>query len=103
MDMTEEATFEALQLTKTYDPDLEAYVWKNSGGQRHRLHGPAVECINGSKSWWVNGKLHRIDGPAVECINGSKSWYVNGRLLTREEFNKITECNSHRQNIPTPA
>ena len=24
------------------------------------------------------GELHRLDGPAIESINGTKCWYING-------------------------
>jgi hypothetical protein len=54
--------------------------WRNEKGEYHRLDGPAVEMVLGSKSWFVNGKLHRSDGPAIECPSGYKVWYVNGKL-----------------------
>ena len=44
----------------------------------HRLDGPAIEWLDGSKQWYVNGKRHRLDGPAVEWPDGSNLWYVNG-------------------------
>ena len=47
---------------------------------RHRTDGPAIECADGTKSWYLNGKRHRTDGPAVEWSDGSKTWYLNGRL-----------------------
>ncbi|NVM34069.1 MAG: hypothetical protein HWN81_00640 [Candidatus Lokiarchaeota archaeon] len=31
-------------------------------------------------------KLHRLDGPAIEYVSGSKRWYINGKHLTEEEF-----------------
>ena len=40
---------------------------------------------NGYKEWYLNDKLHREDGPAVECANGSKWWYLNGEEVTEEE------------------
>ena len=46
----------------------------------HRVNGPAVEYITGSKFWYINNKLHRSNGPAVELINGCKSCYSNGKL-----------------------
>jgi len=51
--------------------------WHNLEGQLHRVDGPAVECSDGTKSWWINGQRHREDGPAFEWSNGSKAWYVN--------------------------
>ncbi len=81
----------------------------NKLGQLHRVNGPAVEWVDGTKSWWINGKLHRedgpaielsdgskiwyihgelhrIDGPAIECPNGAKEWYINGKKLTESEY-----------------
>jgi hypothetical protein len=56
----------------------------------HREDGPAVEWLNGSKEWWLNGKRHREDGPAIEYSDGDKSWYLNGKKLTEQEFKKKT-------------
>lgn len=53
--------------------------WRNEKDQYHRMYGPAVEKINGSKHWYINGELHREDGPAMECNNGTKCWYMNGK------------------------
>lgn len=52
--------------------------WFNEKGQLHREDGPAVECSDGDKEWWIDGNKHRIDGPAVEGFDGTKCWYVNG-------------------------
>jgi hypothetical protein len=42
---------------------------------------------------WYNedGQLHREDGPALECADGDKSWWINGQRLTEEEFNRRTQ------------
>ena len=68
-----------------YDEQAE---WFNMEGQIHRIGGPALECSDGTKSWWVKGKLHRLDGPAVEGSNGKKEWWIEGKQLTEEEFNR---------------
>ena len=48
-------------------------------GKLHRLDGPAIEYVDGSKKWYISGKLHRIGGgPAVEYVDGTKEWWVNG-------------------------
>ena len=60
-------------------------------GKQHRLDGPAVEYADGSKSWWVDDKLHRLDGPAVEYARGSKAWYVDGKYLSEHEFNALSK------------
>ena len=54
--------------------------WRNERGLLHREDGPAVECVNGSKEWYINGKRHREDGPAVVWADGGKDWCINGRL-----------------------
>ena len=54
--------------------------WRLPNGKYHRLDGPAIECADGYKAWYVDGKLHRLDGPAREYANGSKEWYVDGKL-----------------------
>ena len=54
----------------------------------HREIGPAIECADGTKSWYQNGKRHRIDGAAIEYSDGDKAWYINGEELTEDEFNQ---------------
>ena len=54
-------------------------VYLNAKGKLHREDGPAIECADGDKFWYLNGKLHREDGPAIECADGSKSWWLNGK------------------------
>ena len=56
----------------------------------HREDGAAIECSNGSKVWYLNGKIHREDGPAIEYADGSKFWWLNDEKLTEEEFKKKT-------------
>jgi hypothetical protein len=46
----------------------------------HRLEGPAIEGVEGSKEWRVNGKLHRLDGPAYDGYNGTREFWVDGKL-----------------------
>ena len=41
------------------------------------------------KLWYdLNSKYHRLNGPAIECANGSKQWFIDGKKYTEEEFNK---------------
>ena len=44
--------------------------WRNEQGQYHRIDGPAVECVDGYKAWYMNGQYHRADGPAIEGADG---------------------------------
>lgn len=51
--------------------------------------GLTIICEQGDKTWWnQDGKRHRTDGPAIEYVDGSKSWWVDGKKYTEEEFNK---------------
>ena len=52
--------------------------WYNEDGLYHRLDGPAIELLNGTKRWYLNGKQHRLDGPAVEHYDGWYEWWANG-------------------------
>jgi hypothetical protein len=62
-----------------------------ANGKRHRLDGPSTEWPDGGKEWWVDGKRHRLDGPAVEETNGYKArYYVNGKCITEETFIALT-------------
>jgi len=47
----------------------------------HRRDGPAFECLDGYKAWYVNGTLHRLNGPAYEGV-GRKEWWVDGVIIT---------------------
>jgi len=66
---------------KEYKVEVSEYStkWLNLDGKLHREDGPAVECSNGDKYYYINDKLHREDGPAKEYANGDKSFYINGK------------------------
>ena len=51
-----------------------------------------VEVYEG-RTVWRNGQeqFHRLDGPAVECTDCTKFWYVNGKKYTEEEFLQYTK------------
>ena len=65
-------------------------VWRNAEGLYHRVDGPAVEWVNGSKEWYQNGKLHRENGPALEWYNGSEEWHFKGKKCSEEEHSLLT-------------
>ena len=46
-----------------------------------------VDCDDGVKAWYLNGRLHREDGPACEYVDGYKEWYLNGKLFSKEWTN----------------
>ena len=56
----------------------DATIW-HQNGKRHRLDGPAMEYVSGTKLWYKNGKLHRLDGPACHFYNGTECWYEDGK------------------------
>ena len=64
-------------------------VWKLPNGFFHRKFGPAIECPDGSKEWFLNGELHRADGPAIEYPDGSKEYWINGIEIDELEFIKL--------------
>ena len=51
--ITNEALIETLTLRCEVDGDGNKFYY-NKEGDLHRVHGPAVECADGSKVWWVN-------------------------------------------------
>ena len=106
--MTEEAVFELLSLERrvdsygakryydaqgqwhrVYGPAVEhvdgSREWFQYG-QRHRADGPAIERVDGNRAWAQSGQLHRLDGPAVEYADGHRSWYINGIRLNEAEW-----------------
>ena len=51
--------------------------WIDDRRLLHREDGPAVECVDGCKEWYVRGVRHRSGGPAVE--GGEEMfWYKHG-------------------------
>ena len=105
-----DALAELLTLTLTVD-QWGNRIYRNSSGERHRHHGPAVECANGTRRWYQCDQLHRIDGPAmeyadgdkwwhqygkrhrtdgaaIELANGTRRWYLNGEQFTEKEFHE---------------
>jgi hypothetical protein len=69
---------------------LDGYKVWYIDGKMHRLDGPAIVYTDGSKEWYIDGKRHRLDGPAVECADGDKVWFINGKYLIEEEFIDLT-------------
>ena len=76
--LSDDALAELMTLTVTVTKDGTRY--RNSDGQLHRVHGPAVISSRGGEGWYQNGKPHRTGGPAVEYSDGSKEWCHHGTL-----------------------
>ena len=69
--------------------EYETVFWLdyNNPDKLHRLDGlPAIEYVNGYKSYWENGNRHRIDGPAIEWADGDCSYYIEGIKYSYEEW-----------------
>jgi hypothetical protein len=61
-----------------------------------QLRTPQYVLIDelGTKYYYRDRKMticHREDGPAVEWVDGTKSWWIEGRRVSEEEFNKRTK------------
>jgi hypothetical protein len=81
------------ELHRIDGPAIECYngdkVWYQNG-LCHRLDGPARE-YNVYKEWYQNGLLHRLDGSAIECVDGKKYWFFEGKYIdcnSQEEFER---------------
>ena len=85
--MTELALFELLSLECCVN-SYGTTIYRNSSGQLHRVHGPAIVYSDGGRDWYQNGQLHRLDGPAVEYQAGYREWYINGKALTEAEWHQ---------------
>jgi len=70
--------------------------WRNKNGELHRLNGPAIECPNGNKHWYINGKCHRTDGPSFESIDGIKEWYQHDKLH-RTDGPAVEDANGYKE------
>jgi len=63
-------------------------------GKIHRLKGPADETKRLEEfSWRYNGYKHRLNGPAIEHVNGSKEWWLNDKeyKLERNYWKAVTK------------
>ncbi len=64
-------------------------VWLDNKGRFHKIGGPAIEYVNGSREYYHHGLRHNLDGPAVIHSDGYKEYWVNGKFLREEDFNKV--------------
>lgn len=49
------------------------------------FHSFVVNWSNGDRHYYLNGKLHRDGAPAIECADGNKYWYVDGKFIQPQE------------------
>ena len=55
MNDSSDALAELLTLTLTVD-QWGNRIYRNSHGQLHRQHGPAIEWADGTRRWYLNGE-----------------------------------------------
>lgn len=91
--MSTQDVFDALKYHIKIDTSGNRY-YRNAASQLHRICGPAVELVDGTKFWFQNGKLHREDGPAMVYPNGAWSWYLNGVRYTEHNFRVALDSRS---------
>ncbi len=70
-------------------------IFINKNNQFHRVDGPAVIHVNGTKSWYQNGKRHRENRPAIINSDGRKTWFINNKQYTEGDYYiKIAEMDN---------
>ena len=60
----------------------------------HCEYGPAVIQTKGDneyRAWWLYGLRHRIDGPAITHLSGTKSYYLFGKRVEEDLFYKLIQ------------
>ena len=69
-------------------------VYQDSGGEAHRLDGPAVIWDDGDYGWFCHGLPHRIGGPSAyhHCSSADgrtasrTQWHVHGKKYGEAEY-----------------
>ncbi len=70
------------------DEDNNHILFINENNLYHRVSGPAVIYVNGSRYWYKNHKSHRDDGPAIVLNTGNiLNWCVNDNNITTKVKN----------------
>jgi len=64
--------------TKIEIDELGTKRYLNDEGQHHRLDGPAVEYLDGSKYWYINRISHRNIDPSDKWSDREKYWWFKG-------------------------
>ena len=63
-----------------------------------------VEWPDGTKYWYKvrklhRGELHREDGPAVECADGRKEYWLNGKEYKEEQYYEEIKKQELKKNV----
>ena len=85
--LSDAALAELVSLTIEVD-ECSTTIYRNHLGQIHRVHGPAIEFVDGTKAWYQNDMLHRTDGPAYASPFGFDEWWLDGEVVREWEWNE---------------
>lgn len=88
--MSDDILSELLTLGKVIDGHGRV-TFTNCFGEKHRIHGPALLCEDGTQVWFRNGVKHRTTGPAVTWADGEEWWYLDGKRLTHGEWERAVD------------
>ena len=56
----------------------------------------SIYAVTIAKYWYLDGKRHRVDGPAIECVDGYKWWYLDGKEYSESDYWKeLYKCVQH--------
>ena len=84
MNHTDESVAELLTLTREVD-DWGTIRYRNTAGQLHRIHGPAMTLPDGSEIWFQTSRLHRVGGPAETWPDGTQRWWLHGQPVDPDD------------------
>ncbi len=90
MNKEQQKTWQTLSEPAPIIDEFGNKFWYDSKGNFHRDNdNPAIEWVDGSKQWFINGLAHRNHGrPAVINANGDKAWWIHG-VKQKQYWNKI--------------
>lgn len=74
-----------LTLTELDDGTL---MWRDTNGDYHCEHGPAILWPDGSYAHYIHGIPHRTDGPTLLLSDGRRVWYLYGIPFTKAEWTR---------------
>ena len=43
-----------------------------------------IECVD-AREWWVSDRRHHAGGPAIEKVNGTREWWIDGERIREEK------------------
>jgi hypothetical protein len=77
-------------------------IWYQHG-VKHRSFGgidmyfPTVKYSNGNREWWYRGQRHRDGSPAIINADGHKEWYLYGELHSQDDRPAIKRTSGDKE------